>query len=83
MGFHSYNENIVVYDVKKTRVLTSGKPQAATPAKYAFVPPAPYLPVSTKSRAGRFSFLQMFDKEKKMRSWPVLKFEKENSEDCC
>jgi len=29
-------------------VLTPGKPQAATQAKYSFVPPAPYLPVSCK-----------------------------------
>jgi len=32
--------------------ITPGKPQAATQAKYAFVSPAPYLPVSCKKRSG-------------------------------
>jgi len=32
--------------------ITPGKPQAATQAKYAFAPPAPYLPVSCKKRNG-------------------------------
>jgi len=44
--------------------ITPGKPQAATQAKYAFVSPAPYLPVSTYCRARRFSFLQVFEQEK-------------------
>jgi len=39
---------------KKYLPLTSGKPQAATQAKYAFVPPAPYLPVMAKFRTGNF-----------------------------
>jgi len=35
----------LIIEDKKTRAITPGKPQAATQAKYAFVPPAPYLPV--------------------------------------
>jgi len=30
--------------------ITPGKPQAATQAKYAFAPPAPYLPVMANKR---------------------------------
>jgi hypothetical protein len=49
---------------------------------HAFAPHAVWLHVMGKSRARSFSFLQMFYKEKKMRSWPVLIFQKENSGDC-
>ena len=36
--------------LKKLQPLTPAKPQAATQAKYAFAPPAPWLPVSGNSR---------------------------------
>ena len=42
MYFCSANQIVTVsLDHKKVLVLTSAKPQAATQAKYAFVPPAP------------------------------------------
>jgi len=39
--------------------ITPGKPQAATQAKYAFVSPAPYLPVSGKHKTHISWFLQL------------------------
>ena len=55
------------YVDKKTRRITPGKPQAATQAKYAIVPPAPYLPVRANFRARRFWQLQFWIKHPRER----------------
>jgi len=43
--------------------ITPGKPQAATQAKYAFAPPAPYLPVSGYFRTRYFGICNFESKK--------------------
>jgi len=50
---------------QKKLPITPGKPQAATQAKYAFVPPAPYLPVVRHVRIALSSTSQFMMVNKK------------------
>ena len=56
---HLVVDNRRIFMNKKNLAITPGKPQAATQAKYAFVPPAPYLPVSGHFRTHISSYLQL------------------------
>jgi len=57
-------DNWRIFMNKKKLALTSGKPQAATQAKYAFVPPAPYLPVIGNFKTHYFTSLYIQQRNK-------------------